>query len=143
MINFRSLKRKFLNEESRLDSNDALSVSRLCAGRLQPDVVFYQELIKQERDPSKDQPLILVMQTEWQRKMLHMHGRMINYLDSTYGSVTIYGFALYVLSVQDSFGRGVPVSFIFLSEDTQHNLFTALSQLKKSMEKHGMNWRPR
>lgn len=137
-LSLSDLRKKFLSEENHLDRNDAKSVSLLCNKRLKESVIFFQKL-----DDSKGQPLLLVVQTSWQRGQMKSHSKAINFFDSTYSGVTVYGYALYTLSVQDSNGRGVPVAFIVMSKENQVLLVTVLSHLKESLKQHGITWKPR
>jgi len=122
------------------DPNDAVSVSKLCGegGALKEQVVFYQAL-----DQPNEVPLVLILQTPWQREQLKKYGQEVAFLDATYSGITAYGFGMYSVVVQNAHGCGVPTAFLFLSDEKEATLFLAMAKLKESLQQHGFAWQPR
>ena len=56
------------------------------------------------------------------------------FLDATYKSVTHYGFAFYAVMVKNDEGKGIPVSFFILSQETSSTLEICLTKLKEAAD---------
>ncbi|XP_017538769.1 uncharacterized protein LOC108411626 [Pygocentrus nattereri] len=96
-----------------MDSNDCVSVDRLIKSKLKDDVIHYQPLSHSEK-----QALIIVFSTPWQGDQLKKYRSDMIYLDATYKGITQYGFAFYAVIIKSPQGRGVPVAFFILSEES-------------------------
>lgn len=98
--------RKQVNATTNLDTNDVLAVDLLVqqlrgiAGR--DDYVLYYD--------RSEQGIQLAISTPFQRQMLEAFGQKLVFMDAVFG-LTIYGYPMLTLLVQDDFGNGVPVAF--------------------------------
>ena len=103
-----------LASTTRLDENDSISVDRLVKSELQQVFVFYPPLFH-----SNKQPLVIVLQSVWQREQLAKDGNAMVFLDATYKGVTAYGNAFYAsLIIQHENGCGIAVAYFIVSEET-------------------------
>ncbi|XP_022537513.1 uncharacterized protein LOC111195203 isoform X1 [Astyanax mexicanus] len=118
--------RKSYNAHTHMDLNDCVSVDRLIKSKFKDDIIYYQPLSHSEK-----QALIIVFSTPWQRDQLKNYGSDMIYLDATYKGITQYGFAFYAVIIKSSQGRGVPVAFFILSEESTENLSICLQKLQE------------
>jgi len=61
-------------------------------------VAHWQPYMQRSKTGGKDQPLIIIIQTTFQKRMLNEFGRRLVFMDST-GSTNKYGYPLYALTV--------------------------------------------
>lgn len=127
----RNMKRK-IKRERQMDNIDSVSVDKLLQSTLKEFAVFYQ------RYHVNEQPLIIVLQSEWQKKQLCAFGNMV-FVDATYKGITAYGYAFYCVVVRSTEGRGIPAAFIIVSDDTQETLECGFEKLKDA----NPHWFPR
>ncbi|KAL4452343.1 hypothetical protein ABPG75_008005 [Micractinium tetrahymenae] len=97
-------------------SDSSALAAAVAAYREQGAVPFYQPYRAATKDTG-EQPLIIILQTPWQARMLDQFGRTLTFADSTYGT-NWAGYPLYACTVQDDVGRGVPAGFMICSSDT-------------------------
>lgn len=116
-----------LASTTRLDENDSISVDRLVKSELQQVFVFYQPLFH-----SNKQPLVIVLQSVWQREQLAKYGNGMVFLEATYKGVTAYGYAFYAsLIIQHENGRGISVAYFIVSEETTDVLKVCLQKIQQ------------
>lgn len=121
--------RRSFNKYIHLDGNDCISVEKLMKADLKDSVLLYQPL-----SHSEEQPLIIVYSSAWQLEQLKKFGGKMIFLDATYKSVTQYGFAFYAVMVKNDEGKGIPVSFFILSQETSSTLEMCLTKLKEAAD---------
>lgn len=68
--------------QGRADENNATSVDRLLKTELCDSVVFYQPLSKESK-----QPLLIILQSPYQRQKAEDHGKNLVFIDATYSSI--------------------------------------------------------
>lgn len=119
--------RASFNRSIRLDGNDSVSVEKLVQSELKDSILLFQPLSHIE-----DQPLMIVYSSPWQLEQLKKFGGQMLFLDATYKGITQYGFAFYAVMVKNEEGKGVPVAFFILSEETTATLQTCLLNLKEA-----------
>ncbi|XP_049329099.1 uncharacterized protein LOC125790044 isoform X2 [Astyanax mexicanus] len=107
------------------DVNDSVSVDILATSELKENISFYQPL-------SEENPLIIVVQTPWQKELLKLHPHPMMFMDATYKSITSYGYAFYALLLSNSIGRGVPFAYFIVSEESAATLSLCLEKLSSS-----------
>ncbi|XP_049435956.1 uncharacterized protein LOC125891013 [Epinephelus fuscoguttatus] len=107
--------------------NDSVAVDHLVKTELKESVIFYQTL-----SHSKKKPLIIVLSSPWQIQQLKKYGPEMIYLDATYKGITQYGFVLYAVAIKSDHGRGVPVAFFILSEESSQYLSLCLQKLQEA-----------
>lgn len=76
--------KKTSNALSFPDAKDCISVDKLITSELQEHICYYQPL-------SENQPLIIVVQTPWQKDILREHPHTMVFMDATYKAMTSYG----------------------------------------------------
>ncbi len=79
--------------------------------------LYYQQYKPPATQDSDAQPLIYIISTPFQQRMLDQFGRRLVFLDAT-GGTNKYGYMFHTLLVQDDFGRGVPVAFMVSASET-------------------------
>ena len=57
--------------------------------------------------------------------------------------LTCYGYGVYVVIARDANGKGTPVAYFIVSEDTTDVLVTCLSKLKQHAQEKGVIFSPR
>lgn len=72
------------------DINDAVSVEKLVTTELKENICFFQPL-------TKDQPLVIVVQTPQQKALLQDNPHPMVFMDASYKGLTSNGYALYAL----------------------------------------------
>ncbi|XP_049329726.1 uncharacterized protein LOC111196604 isoform X2 [Astyanax mexicanus] len=115
------------NARQRFDRNDSISVDRLIKADLQDSILYYQPLSHKEH-----QPLIIVFSSQWQQEQCKQFGSSMIFVDATYKGVTQYGFAFYAVLVKTSEGKGVPVAFFVMSEESTSNIEICLRKLQEA-----------
>lgn len=104
------------------DVKDCVSVDILATSELKENICFYQPL-------SDEQPLIIVVQTPWQKQLLKEHPHPMMFMDATYKEMTSYGYAFYALLLSNSIGRGVPFAYFIISQESTATLTLCLEKL--------------
>ncbi|XP_026076677.1 uncharacterized protein LOC113054993 isoform X2 [Carassius auratus] len=104
------------------DAKDCISVDKLITSELQEHICYYQPL-------SENQPLIIVVQTPWQKDILREHPHTMVFMDATYKAMTSYGYAFYALLLTNSIGRAVPFAYFIISEESADILALCLEKL--------------
>nr|XP_055034566.1 uncharacterized protein LOC129422578 isoform X1 [Misgurnus anguillicaudatus] len=104
------------------DVKDCISVDILATSELKENICFYQPL-------SDGQPLIIVVQTPWQKQLLKEHPHPMVFMDATYRGITSYGYAFYALLLSNSIGRGVPFAYFIVSQESTATLTLCLEKL--------------
>ncbi|KAG9262254.1 hypothetical protein AMEX_G24009 [Astyanax mexicanus] len=115
------------NASQRFDRNDSISVDRLIKADLQDSILYYQPLSHKEH-----QPLIIVFSSQWQQEQCKQFGSSMIFVDATYKGVTQYGFTFYAVLVKTSEGKGVPVAFFVMSEESTSNIEICLRKLQEA-----------
>lgn len=69
--------------------------------------------------------MILLHQTMWQRQMLVKYGNTVTCMDATY-KTNEYAFPLFVVTVVDNHGAGIPVAFFMVESENQCQITEAL-----------------
>lgn len=121
--------RRSFNKYIHVDGSDCISVEKLIKSDLKDSVLLYQPL-----SHSENQPLMIVYSSAWQLEQLKKFGEKMMFLDATYKSVTQYGFAFYAVMIKNDEGKGIPVSFFILSEETSSTLEVCLMKLKEAAD---------
>ncbi|XDV16607.1 hypothetical protein PO909_016249 [Leuciscus waleckii] len=116
------LVKKSINALSFPDAKDCISVDKLVTSELQENICYYQPL-------SENQPLIIVVQTPWQKDVLREHFHTMVFMDATYKAMTAYGYAFYALLLTNSIGRAVPFAYFIVSEESADILALCLEKL--------------
>lgn len=93
------------------DINDAVSVEKLVTTELKENICFFQPL-------TKDQPLVIVVQTPQQKALLQDNLHPMVFMDASYKGLTSYGYALYALLLVNQTGRGVPFAYLIMSQES-------------------------
>ncbi|XP_016359910.1 uncharacterized protein LOC107702182 [Sinocyclocheilus anshuiensis] len=104
------------------DVKDCVSVDILATSELKENICFYQPL-------SDEQPLIIVVQTPWQKHLLKEHPHPMMFMDATYKGMTSYGYAFYALFLSNSIGRGVPFAYFIISQESTATFTLCLEKL--------------
>ncbi|XP_056599812.1 uncharacterized protein LOC130417954 isoform X2 [Triplophysa dalaica] len=104
------------------DAKDCISVDKLVTSELEENIRYYQPL-------SEVQPLIIVVQTPWQKDILKEHPHTMVFMDATYKAMTSYGYAFYELLLTNSIGRAVPFAYFIISEESADILALCLEKL--------------
>jgi len=104
------------------DKKDCISVDKLVTSELQENICYYQPL-------TENQPLIIVVQTPWQKDVLREHAQPMVFMDATYKAMTSYGYAFYALLLTNSIGRAVPFAYFIISEESADILALCLEKL--------------
>lgn len=112
-----------------MDGNDSVSVEKLIQSELKDSILLFQPL-----SHSEDQPLMIVYSSTWQLEQLKKFEGQMLFLDANYKSITQYGFAFYAVMVKNEEGKGEPVSFFILSEETTSTLEACLKTLKEAAD---------
>ena len=110
---------KKLKREKGLDlqyCSDAKTVHALIDHYSDVDSVLFYQPYKPATSRTSEEPVIIMLSTPFQRRMLDQFGRRLVFLDAT-GGTNKYGYMFFTLLVQDDFGRGVPVSFMISSSE--------------------------
>lgn len=115
--------KKTSNALSFPDAKDCISVDKLITSELQEHICYYQPL-------SENQPLIIVVQTPWQKDILREHPHTMVFMDATYKAMTSYGYAFYALLLTNSIGRAVPFAYFIISEESADYLLSAWKSLQ-------------
>ncbi|XP_035997529.1 uncharacterized protein LOC118564219 isoform X2 [Fundulus heteroclitus] len=105
--------------------NDSVSVDYLVNTELQQNICFYQPLIHQ-------QPLIIVVQTPSQKKLLEENPHPMVFMDASYKGITAYGYAFYALLLINKTGRGVPFAYFIMSKESSETLSLCIQELQRS-----------
>ncbi|KAL4436574.1 hypothetical protein ABPG75_003713 [Micractinium tetrahymenae] len=116
-------------------SDSSALAAAVAAYREQGAVPFYQPYRAATKDTG-EQPLIIILQTPWQARMLDQFGRTLTFADSTYGT-NWAGYPLYACTVQDDVGRGVPAGFMICSSDTVEVVEHFFRTLQEGAQKAG------
>ncbi|KAL4437259.1 hypothetical protein ABPG75_004398 [Micractinium tetrahymenae] len=116
-------------------SDSSALAAAVAAYREQGAVPFYQPYRAATKDTG-EQPLIIILQTPWQARMLDQFGRTLTFADSTYGT-NWAGYPLYACTVQDDVGRGVPAGFMICSSDTVEVVENFFRTLQEGAQKAG------
>ncbi|XP_067276281.1 uncharacterized protein [Pseudorasbora parva] len=116
--------KKTNNALSLPDAKDCISVDKLITSELQENICYYQPL-------SENQPLVIVVQTPWQKDLLSEHPHTMVFMDATYKAITSYGYAFYALLLTNSIGRAVPFAYFIISEESGDILALCLEKLAK------------
>jgi hypothetical protein len=90
------------------------------------------QLTRQEQ-----QPFIMVLITQWQRKMLIKFGGTI-IMDSTHGT-NQHGYSLFTVMVIDDYGTGLPAAWFITSNEQTATIARALTKLKDAVTE----WKPK
>ncbi|XP_048853138.1 uncharacterized protein LOC125721155 [Brienomyrus brachyistius] len=117
--------KKSINALIFADVKDSISVDKLCTSELKENICFYQPL-------SDDQPLIIVVQTPWQKQLLKEHPHPMMFMDATYKGMTSYGYAFYALLLRSWIGRGYPFAYFIISQESTSTLSLCLQKLSIS-----------
>ena len=88
-------------------ATDAAAVAALVAKYNRLGCVPLYQPYKEGGDRAPEQPLVLVLQTPFQARMLEQFGRRVVFLDAT-GSTNKYGYPLYALVVRVSTWASAP-----------------------------------
>ncbi|XP_071124075.1 uncharacterized protein [Mytilus edulis] len=124
--------------DKRIHQNDAVAVHELCTHILKEKIIFYQELKEGVH------PLEIIYQNEAQRKRMMKLAENVVFLDATYKGLTAYGYSFYALVARDEQqGRGTPLSYCILSDDTGEVVKIFLRYLKTTAENQGFDFCPR
>ena len=86
-------------------TSDAAAVSALAATYHEAGWVAYYQAYKAAGHGDKEQPLIIIVQTPFQQRMLSEFGRRMVFLDAT-GSTNKYGYPVYAAVVSAAKGQG-------------------------------------
>ncbi|XP_042343442.1 uncharacterized protein LOC121943907 [Plectropomus leopardus] len=124
-----TLLKKSFQSQNRIDvaGSDCASVDRLVKTELKDQIIFYQPFSHSEK-----QSLVIVLSSPWQIEQLKKYGPEMIYLDATNKGVTQYGFAFYAVAINSDEGRGVPVAFFILSEESSQYLSLCLQKLQEA-----------
>ncbi|XP_076144157.1 uncharacterized protein LOC143126130 [Alosa pseudoharengus] len=104
------------------DIDDAVSVEKLVTDELKEQILYFQPL-------TKDQPLIVVVQTPAQMSLLQENPHPMVFMDASYKGLTSYGYALYALLLVNQTGRGVPFAYLIMSHESSATLQLCLTKL--------------
>lgn len=107
------------------DIDDAVSVEKLVTGELKENICFFQPL-------TKDQPLVIVVQTPQQKALLQENPHPMVFMDASYKGLTSYGYALYALVLVNQTGRGVPFAYLIMSQESSAIVELCLNMLCSS-----------
>ncbi|XP_049333207.1 uncharacterized protein LOC111194919 isoform X1 [Astyanax mexicanus] len=104
------------------DIDDSVSVDKLISTDLKENICFYQPI-------TKDQPLIIVVQTPAQKALLQENPNPMIFMDASYKGLTSYGYAFYALLLVNQTGRGVPFAYFIVSHESSETLTVCLKSL--------------
>lgn len=82
---------------------------------------------------NEKQPLIIIFSSQWQIEQLKKYGPTMIFLDATYKGITQYGFAFYAVLVKSNQGRGIPVAFFIVSEESSDILSLCLKKVQEAV----------
>lgn len=78
---------------------------------------------------TKDQPLVIVVQTPQQKALLQENPHPMVFMDASYKGLTSYGYALYALVLVNQTGRGVPFAYLIMSQESSAIVELCLNML--------------
>lgn len=91
-----------------------------CAGKKEPN----------EINESSKSTFLLVLQTKFQKELLHKYGNTISMMDGIYRT-TKYGFPCFFITVKTSLGMGRVAATIISQDESEELLIEGLRLLKK------------
>lgn len=106
------------------DIDDAVSVEKLVTAELKENI-FFQPL-------TKDQPLVIVVQTPQQKALLQENPHPMVFMDASYKNLTSYEYALYALVLVNPTERGVPFAYLIMSQESSAIVEHCLNMLCSS-----------
>ena len=89
-----ALQKRMRREAGFALTSDAQAVAALMAALIQEGCVPFYQPYKQSSGQQQGQPLVIVLQTHFQKRMLDQFGRRLVFLDAT-GGTNKYGYPLY------------------------------------------------